>query len=189
MHRILAALLTLLVSAAALATPDQASQTFAELQRMIGGHWIHESTTPDGDLFRVHNIAEHGPGQHSIITRGRLGNAEGMFPHGATQIWREPGAGEVRFQSIDENGAIARGAITLTEDGALHWDWRMTRLDGEPDAYRVTMKFTSDDEYLLNITRLRPDGEDSPMVVDMAIRRVDALPHAFTIVHPSAASH
>lgn len=164
-------------------------RAFAEISQLIGGEWIHENAMPDGAVFRVRNTAERGPSELCIVTAGWLGNDQGMFPHSAAQIWREPGTGRVVFQSIDENGAVATGDITLTEDGSLLWDWTMHRQRDEMDRFRVTMKFTGPDAYTMNITRLLADGAESPMIVNAAFQRVEKAPEAFHKPHPNLAAH
>src|SRR5688572_27854473 len=124
-----------LACAAALAGSPEAEQDdaiLAHLHSLVGGEWIVDNTRPDGTVFRARSLYEFGPDGTSVIAKGWLGNADGMVPHGATQIWREPETnashgtqskpgGEIRFQAINEEGAIARGHIELATADTLLW--------------------------------------------------------------------
>jgi hypothetical protein len=153
------------------------------LGALVGGEWIVENTRPNGSIFRARSVYEFGPDHQSLIARGWLGGDEGMLFHGATQIWREPagadGAQEsIRFQSIDENGSIARGNIEMHGDDALLWHWDSTALDGKVTRYKVRMVFDAADAYHFTVSRL-DENDLEQALVDVRFRRVEKAPEAF----------
>lgn len=134
-------------SADAGATLDHVNVTLELARRLIGGEWVAEQAAPDGGTFRVRNVSIDGPDGRSVFTRGWLGDASGMFEHGQGQVWIEPGANEVRFQNINEQGHVARGVITSPAPDTLVWDWHARSDAGPRQHYRVTMIFTGPDAY------------------------------------------
>jgi uncharacterized protein YndB with AHSA1/START domain len=148
------------------------------MQWLVGGEWIHESKTPEGGLFRVRNIIEQGPDGESLTGRGWLGDADGMWLHSETQVWREPVTGAVRFQNINENGAVARGEITANDERTVVWDWNMTERDGRAARFHVLMRRTGEDAYRFILNRYLPDGERREMV-NIVYERVAEAPAAF----------
>lgn len=173
------------------ANPSDADDVLKMLGSMIGGHWVHESKPSEQSVFRSRVVMEAGPDGKSIISKGWLGDARGMVPHGATQVWREPATsadatpGPVRFQSIDENGAVARGEIHSTAPGQIEWDWLATQLDGRTTRYHVTMKLHDPDHYHF-ILRLPKQSsiEEERELVNIMYARVYELPAAFTKMKP-----
>lgn len=165
-----------------LSTADGATQdarAMALLQSMAGGEWIHEKVNDTGTAFRVRNVMRLAPDGRSIVADGWLGGADGMFYHGATQIWREPGDGTVRFQSINETGAMARGSIALDGTDTLIWDWRQTSTDGKVKPYEVRMKVRSANEYQFALYETDSTGGKRQLVM-ADFQRVDSAPTRFT---------
>ncbi len=74
------------------AMTDDPARVMALLGKLAGGEWIHQNTMPNGSIFRVRNVIEHGPDGKSLISRGWLGDANGMFEHSGALIWFEPGS-------------------------------------------------------------------------------------------------
>jgi uncharacterized protein YndB with AHSA1/START domain len=153
------------------------------LGKLAGGEWIHEKSLPDGGVFRVRNVYERGPDGKSLLSRGWLGNADGMFAHGGCLIWFEPGEtadapGEVRFCNVDQNGSVTRGAIRLIGCDSLEWDWRSIHTDGKMSRHRVTMAFTAEDRYALRIDVVG-DGGALTKMVEADFTRVEKAPAAF----------
>ena len=160
--------------------PDAAASTestFKLLATLIGGDWIYETPTPDKP-FRVRTHFEPGPEGNSIASRGWLGDDSGMFLHSSAQIWREPGAGRVMFQDVNQNGDIARGEIRATDPATLAWDWSVATSSGEPQRYTVTMKFEGANAYQGVITQVLPDGSTKE-VINAKYTRVAQPPAAF----------
>jgi uncharacterized protein YndB with AHSA1/START domain len=160
--------------------PDAAASTestFKLLATLIGGDWIYETPTPDKP-FRVRTRFEPGPEGNSIASRGWLGDDSGMFLHSSAQIWREPGAGRVMFQDVNQNGDIARGEIRATDPATLAWDWSVATSSGEPQRYTVTMKFEGANAYQGVITQVLPDGSTKE-VINAKYTRVAQPPAAF----------
>ena len=157
-------------------------RAFELLRSLVGGEWIVENNMPDGSVFRVRNLMTYGATENVILTMGWLGDAEGMFHHGAGQIWREPVTGRVVYQNINEVDYIASGAITLESDDTVLWDWTVTRPNGDVDVYRVTMKFLDADRYAMSIDYRNPETPDiawTPMISAMEFRRVAEAPEQF----------
>src|SRR2546426_8470323 len=125
------------------------------LHTLVGGEWIYELERGDGSVFRTRSVVEEGPGGRGLVGKGWLGDAGGMFYHGASQIWREPQGG-IRFQSMSQEGAIARGGIHLADPKRVVWDWNMISVDGRESRYRVDMVFEENDKYRFLL--LEPEG-------------------------------
>jgi len=145
-----------------------------ELLHGLVGEWRVHNVREDGSVFRVRNTYELGPDGQSVIARGWLGDGTSLHPHAASQIWRAPAidgtAGSIMFQSIDENGAIARGPISLLDDHTLLWQWDMTRLTGAEDHYLVHMIFESADSYRFILFH-RNEGGGKDELVNVVFRR------------------
>jgi uncharacterized protein YndB with AHSA1/START domain len=154
------------------------------VRRLIGGEWIHESEQADGGVFRVRNVLADGPDGRSVVGRSWLGNADGMFYHGHTQVWREPGGGAVRFQNINERGAVARGAIRLAGDDALRWDWNQIDPSGKETVYRVDMEFTGADAYRMRL-HMRTGENEWRQMNEVDFRRVQEAPQRFKQLRPT----
>jgi uncharacterized protein YndB with AHSA1/START domain len=165
------------------AASDNPQQVMALLGKLAGGEWIHQSATADGGVFRVRNVYEHGPDGKSLLTRGWLGAADGMFAHGGCLIWLEPGGsadtpGEVRFCNVDQAGSVTRGAIRLIGCDSVEWDWRSTHGDGKVTRHRVTMAFPDSNRYALRIDVVG-DGGTLTKMVEADFTRVDKAPPEF----------
>jgi uncharacterized protein YndB with AHSA1/START domain len=172
-----------------------ADRILALLGALAGGEWIVENKQPDGGVFRSRSQWALGPDGRSIVARGWLGDADGMTPHGASQIWREPpvSAGEVmrvRFQNIDENGALSRGEIRLLDEKSTEWDWDVTGLTGRTMRLHVLIRVESKNEYRLIVSRRPADeasGAELIEMVNVVFRRVQDLPAEFQKMKPSRA--
>ncbi|MBL0922153.1 MAG: SRPBCC domain-containing protein [Phycisphaerales bacterium] len=168
---------------------EENDRAFDLLRRLVGGEWIVENIRPDGSVFRVRNLMTFGATENVILTAGWLGDAEGMFHHGAGQIWREPVTGRVVYQSINEADSIASGAITLESHDTILWDWTVTRPSGEVDVYRVIMEFLDADRYAMSIDYRNPQTPDAawtPMISAMEFKRVERAPEPFHRLKPGA---
>lgn len=160
---------------------ETSDQVLKLLHRLVGGEWIHESESPDGGVFRVRNVVELGADGLSLTARGWLGDAEGMFDHGRTLIYRQPvtEGGAVRFININERGNIARGPIRLAGPDAVEWDWSSTSPDGTRCAYRIEMRFPEDrDRYAFMLFAKAEDGRWTQQVM-VDYMRVKTAPEAF----------
>lgn len=154
------------------------AQTLERLAMLAGGEWIAEQPTPDGGTFRVRGVTRRGPDGRSLVTRGWLGSDEGMFEHGAALIWLDPALDEVRFQSIDEGGGVARGAIVGLSEDHLRWDWNLERPNGATTRFRVDMKITGPDSYTFELYAPTPEGGWT-LAATTDNRRVEQAPPAF----------
>jgi hypothetical protein len=169
------------------AVAEDAQQVMTLLGKLAGGEWIHEGSppgAPQGTVFRVRNVVEHGPDGKSLMMRGWLGDASGMTPHSACLVWLQPGdsssgaPAEVRFRNIDEGGGVVAGAIRLIGCDSVEWDWTRTAPDGVKSRFRVTMSFVAEGAYGLKIDSIADDGAISPMV-QADFKRVEKAPPAF----------
>jgi hypothetical protein len=169
---------------------DSAARILTLLGSLAGDEWIVDNKRPDGGVFRSRSQWALGPDGVSIIARGWLGDADGMHPHGASQIWREPpatpgGPTRVRFQNIDENGSLSRGEIRLVDDKTTEWDWDLTGLSGRAARFHVLLRLESKDEYRLIVSRLAADSagnaaaSEKTEMVNVVFRRVRELPPEF----------
>ena len=147
------------------------------LHTLVGGEWIYEHERGDGSVFRTRSVVEEGPGGRGLVGKGWLGDAGGMFYHGASQIWREPQGG-IRFQSMSQEGAISRGGIHLADPKRVVWDWNMISVDGRESRYRVDMVFEENDKYRFLL--LEPEGGgDLKERVNVLYTRVQDAPEKF----------
>jgi uncharacterized protein YndB with AHSA1/START domain len=147
------------------------------LGTLVGGEWIYENQRGDGSVFRTRSVIEEGPGGKGLVGRGWLGDAAGMFYHGASQVWREPRGG-IRFQSLSQEGAIARGGIHLADPKRVVWDWNMVSPDGKESRYRVDMVFEENDKYRFLL--LEPSaGKEPKERVNVLYARVHDAPERF----------
>lgn len=148
------------------------------VQRLAGGEWIFEDKSPSGGIFRGRSVIEFGPDKQSLVARGWLGDNSGMYYHGATQIWPDPATKTVRFQSIDENGALASGDIVASSEDTIIWDWNMITQDGRRARYRVNMVFSDTDHYEFVLHEIKADGT-APERVRVKYSRVAEAPEAY----------
>lgn len=145
--------------------PDAARRD-ARVMELVGrfaaGEWVHKSNRPDGTVFHVRNTAQHGPDGVSVVSRGWLDLGAGPFEHAATLIHRLPASmgGGVEFTCIHENGAMARGPITLIDENTIEWHWHETLLDGRSGLYRIQTSFTDETHYTMIMFERQPDGSD-----------------------------
>jgi len=148
------------------------------LHQLVGGEWIHESEQAEGGLFRVRNVLTMGPDSKSIIGRGWLGDADGMFDHGTTVLYREPGTQRTRFFNINEAGGISQGDVRAISEGAVEWDWHLLNTDGENHEYKVVMTFSDADHYLFELS-MQDEGGAWQQVVSADFKRVEKTPDSF----------
>jgi TolB protein len=152
----------------------EGERVMALLGALVGGEWAHESTTPDGGVFRSRNVIRRAADGVGLTSIGWLGDADGMYEHGSTLVHRTP-EGLVRFVNINQAGAVAEGVITLEGDNTAVWDWRARGLDGAEEAYVVKQIFTGDDAYTMHMHA--PD-DPARLLVNIDFTRVDASPKA-----------
>jgi uncharacterized protein YndB with AHSA1/START domain len=148
------------------------------LAKSVGGEWIHESTDENGSVFRVRNVVAYAPDGKSLVARSWLGREDGMFAHGTTQIWREPGTNEIRFQNVNEAGAIGRGRLDRVGERTLVWDWNAYHPDGSVRRFWIDMIFPDDDHYRMVMRYLRGDGTEHE-IMNALYKRVDQSPERF----------
>lgn len=142
------------------------AQRDARVMELVGrfakGEWVHQSARPDGATFRVRNAAHHGPDGVCIVSRGWLDVGAGPYEHAATLIHRLPASmgGGVEFTGIHENGAMARGPITLIDENTIEWHWPETLLDGRSGLYRIRTVFTDETHYTMLMFERQADGTE-----------------------------
>lgn len=128
-------------------------EALERVKRLVGGTWVHHSEM-DGQPLRVRNVIRPGPGADSLTARGYLGLGGEPRYHAASQLWLDPGSGELRFQSLDEHGGIARGGIRPLGDDGVVWDWNVTTAEGELVPYRAETVFRGPDRYEMTLVEL-----------------------------------
>lgn len=167
------------------ATPSDSGQTdpLPILHQLVGGEWTFEKKEGDGRVFRGRSMIEFGPDRKSLVARGWLGDAAGMYEHGATQIWRDPASNAIRFQSLDEQGAVAGGEIISIGDNAVSWDWNMVVPGGRRGHYRADMLFSGKDKYEFVLYEVKSDGT-LPERVRVPYARVEKAPDVFHQMKP-----
>lgn len=154
-----------------------AGEALALARRLIGGEWHHERQFNDGTVFRALVICSDGPDGASFLDQGWLGDAEGMFHHGMSLVWREPATGRVLFQNISEAGAVARGEVRVIGPQKLEWEWNVTSLAGRPSEYLVHIEFDGPDAYQMQLLARRDN--EWVQSVDARFVRAASAPEAF----------
>lgn len=157
---------------------DDSKEVLKLLHTQVGGEWIAQTNRPDGSVLRARKNFAIGPDGESLVISGWLGDSNGMSPHGSGLIWREPGAGEIRFQNIDQVGAIAAGAIHATADKTISWDWNATALNGHSERYRVDMIFENADHNRFKLFVLDESKNWKPLI-DLQYTRTREVPAEF----------
>lgn len=156
------------------------------LSKLIGGEWIYDGTSPDGGVFRVRNVLSHGPDGVSLVGKGWLGDESGMFEHGTTIVYRQPGTGKTMFFNVDEQASVSQGEIQTTAADTVQWHWKLHAINGQKASFNVTMKFTDDDHYTFTLKRQMDDGAWQQMV-DIEFERVAKAPPEMLKMRASAA--
>lgn len=167
---------------------DEPATILQLLHGLAGGEWIVDDVKPDGSIFRARSVWSKAPDGEAMVGQGWLGDAAGMSAHAAMQVWREPAAtgaaagaraGEVRFQNINEAGAIARGRIELHATDTLYWHWNNQARDGALTRYAARMKFDQPQTYRFTVALIdATTGLEKPLV-DVRFRHVDRAPAEF----------
>ncbi len=157
--------------------PERVQKAWALLSRFVGGDWIHENGGAAG-VFRVRNTTEWGPGHKSLVFRGWTGNSTGMVYHASAMAWIDPATDQVRYESVHEDGGVAAGAVTLTGENTIEWDWPETGPDGQTTHFVVAMTFSGPDEYRMVLSQVASDGGRAT-VVDATFHRVATTPAEF----------
>ena len=154
------------------------------LHQLVGGEWVFEDKRDNGSVFRGRNVTERGPDSKSLIVRGWLGDAKGMFYHSAMQIWRDAESSALRFQSLDENGGLATGEIVSAGENAVSWDWNVSALSGKKSRYRVDMVFADADHYEFILHEVKVD-DTTVERVRVQYARVSESPEEFRKLKPT----
>jgi uncharacterized protein YndB with AHSA1/START domain len=159
---------------AAPSAPESADgdKVLALMAHFVGGEWVHEDVLPDGGVFRTRKRFEFAPDGKSLIARGWLGNAKGMFAHGCTLIYKDPANGKASFLDLSEQGVVTRGTIRAEGENEIVWDWTGITPDGKPTHYDVRFVMTGPDEHSGTTTKV---GADKPMV-SLTAHRVASTP-------------
>jgi len=145
------------------------------VSRLAGGDWIHESKGEDGSIFRVRNHIEMGPSSQTLVGWSQLGSTEGMYLHGSSQVWREPGTGHVLFQNLNELSGIATGRITLHDDKTAIWDWHIHTRSDKRVQFQVNMIFEGTNAYRMQLYRMDRNGKFQQLN-NLEFQRVSEVP-------------
>ena len=152
------------------ATTDSGPDALDVLAPLVG-EWSFEKKQENGKVFRGVSVYEKGPDGKNLIARGSLGDETKLTPHGATQIFREPSSKTVRFQNLDESGGVAQGAVRLSSEKVLEWDWDLVNNDGKLTRYLVKQTCNGPDEFDFQLY-LRAGEPPYKELVHVTYRRV-----------------
>lgn len=128
-------------------TDAKARPDALEILAALVGEWKFEKKQDNGKVFCGHATYEKGPDGKNLIGHGSLGDDTKQSPHTATQIFRDPTSGDVRFHNLDENGGVAQGAVRASSDSELEWDWDVTSQKGSVTRYLVKTKYLDNDTF------------------------------------------
>lgn len=146
-----------------------------------GGDFVHESTGPDGGLFRSRGRYEVVDGL-TVSADSWLGNQNGMTFHGRTILYRDPETREARFMNFGERGSIARGSMRLVDDNRVVYDWLMIGADGGRKLYHVEVTFEGPDAYVFRLwDSAAAAAEGKKPGVEARHVRVANLPDGFEV--------
>ncbi len=165
---------------AAFAPADGAARTDAAwklLTSLQGGCWVHESTRPDGGMFRARTELRPILDGSFISAHGWIGDASGLHDHARMVYARDGATGGITFTEFHEGGGITRGSVRLLETDILEHDWAMVGADGTRETYLVRLVIQGPDAYTM---RLWPSADaaakgEKPML-DVPYRRVTEPP-------------
>lgn len=158
-------------------------EAMATLAKLVGGEWIHESTKPNGTIFRARRIFEKGPDGGGLVGRGWFGDADGMWPHVDTQIWIEPGAGELRIQNIAEDGVVSRGTLTPSGKDHVRAKWTAHAPSGKRTNFVADFTFDDADHYTFVLNELVDDVTPTERL-RIKYERVKQTPDAYKKIRP-----
>lgn len=142
-----------------------------DLLAPLVGEWQFEKKQDNGKVFRGHSVYEKGPDGKNLTARGSLGDDKKLSPHGAMLIYRDPASKGVRFQNLDENGGVAQGAVRVSSDNVIEWDWDLTGREGKTTRYIVRQTLKGPDEFDFQLY-LRSGEPPYKELVHVTYRRV-----------------
>lgn len=142
-----------------------------DLLAPLVGEWQFEKKQDDGKVFRGHSVYEKGPDGKNMTARGSLGDDKKLSPHGAMLIYHDPASKGVRFQNLDENGGVAQGAVRVSSEKVIEWDWDLTSREGKLTRYLVRQTLKGPDEFDFQLY-LRAGEPPFKELVQVTYRRV-----------------
>jgi len=142
-----------------------------ELLAPLVGEWDFEKKQDNGKIFRGHSVYEKGPDGKNLTACGSLGDDKKLSPHGAMLIYRDPASKTVQFHNLDENGGVAQGAVRVSSEKVIEWDWDLTSRDGKLTRYLVRQTLTGPDEFDFQLY-LRAGEPPYKELVHVTYRRV-----------------
>lgn len=152
-------------------TAEKSGPDALDLLAPLVGEWQFEKKEDGGKVFRGHSVYEKGPDGKNMTARGSLGDDKKLSPHGAMLIYRDPAAQSVRFHNLDENGGVAQGAVRVSSDNVLEWDWDLTGREGKTTRYIVRQTLKGPDEFDFQLY-LRSGEPPYKELVHVTYRRV-----------------
>lgn len=158
----------------------ETKRAFELLRSIAGSSWIHESTKPDGSLFRARaDVRELGRGAFVAID-GWLGDKNGMTPHAHSVYGLDPASGGLRFWQFVEGGTLAQGSVRLEGENRLVSDWNLTTPDGSVRTLPIEIVVEGKDAWRFKAYADAATAESGgkPML-DVPYTRVATLPPGF----------
>ncbi len=144
---------------------EPAARDALDLLAPMIGEWQFEKKQDNGKIFRGRSAYEPGPDGKNLVARGSLGDEKKLSPHGAMQIFRDPATKEVRFINLDENGGVAQGAVRVSSEKVIEWDWDLVT------RYLVRQTLNGSDEFDFQLY-LRAGEPPYKELVHVTYRRV-----------------
>lgn len=146
-----------------------------EALKKLSGEWRTTMTSPDGGSFRARVIIEEGPGGHAVLMRGWLGDAKALKAHALTVVRHDGERNRAVFESVDQEGTVAAGDITLNA-GKLEWDWQTTTAAGDVGKRWQVVKEVKDASHF-TFTLLEPQADGTmKQAVNLTYERVGDAP-------------
>lgn len=134
------------------AEPEKRGEAALELAtRFVGGEWVHDMEFPSGAAFHAENTMQFGPGENSILANGAAGIVDGDGKETSSQLWIDPATENLMYQTLHDDGTVARGTIHLHDENTLLWDWVETTASNKVSSYDITTEFDGDDRYIMKV--------------------------------------
>lgn len=139
----------------------------------LAGEWISVRKPGGAMPFQARSVYEIAADGRSMTAHTDFFDEHRLWPHGDAQIWVEPKTSDVRYQTVMDHGAIARGTIELVDGKTFVWDWRTLAPDGAEARFRVEVERVDPDTTNMRVLDLsRPHREPPPPIV---FRRVSNI--------------
>lgn len=158
----------------------ETKRAFELLKSLAGSTWIHESTRPDGSLFRARaDVRALGAGEFVVI-EGFLGGKDGVKPHAHSVYGLDPESGGLRFWQFIEGGTLAAGSVRLEGENRLVSDWNLTGPDGKVRTLPIEIVIEGKDAWRFRAyADAATAASGGKPMMDVPYARVAEVPPAF----------